>query len=104
MELKDSKGKVVAKVTAADPNIAGCDEGIWLEVQADDKTKPTLCLVKDKPDGPHKGNWYLGVYRDANQANAGCDLAVTFDKEKGPVLQIVKPGHPPKIVSLYDLV
>lgn len=101
MEIKTPDGKTIAKVTAADPNVAGCDEGAWVELVTDDGTKPVLCLVKDKPDGPHKGALYLGVYRDTRNSKA-CDLAVLFDKENGPILQITK-GTEVKQVNLFDL-
>lgn len=102
LELKDKSGKVIAKVTAADPNVAGCDEGVWLEIQADDGSKPTLCLIKDKPSGPFKGGWYLGVYRDVRHAGPGCDFAISFDKENGPSIQVTK-GQEVKQRSLFDL-
>ena len=95
--LMGSKGKVVAVITAADPNSQDCDEGVWLEVQADDGSKPTLCLIKRKD-----GSWYLGVYRDANHAHA-CDLSVLFDKEEGPTLQVAK-GKDVVTTKLFDLI
>ena len=100
MEIKDGD-KVIATVTAADANVGGCDEGIWIEVKADDGTRPTICLIKDKPKGPHSGAWYLGVYRDVNKAGIACDFAILFDKNKGPQLQVVK-GSQVKIINLFD--
>lgn len=104
MNIKcDKTERVIAKVTAAGPNSAGCEEGVWVEVQAADGTKPTLCLVKDKPGGSFDGGWYLGVYRDANNPGIACDLAVSFCKKDGPTLQVVK-GQEVKIVNLFDLI
>ncbi len=94
MDIKDSKGKVIAKVTAADPNQSECQEGLWLEVVADDGTKPTICLIKKTSD------WYLGVYRDANDAYA-CDFAIIFNKEEGPSIQVTK-GKEVKTVNLFE--
>jgi hypothetical protein len=101
VEIKDCNGKVIAKVVAADPNVSGCDEGIWLEVQADDGTRPMLCLVKDKPDGPFGGDWYIGAYRDSKQPGIACDLAISLTKD-GPVLQAVR-GKEVRQKSLFDL-
>ena len=101
-EIKDDSGKVIASVTAADVNAAGCDEGVWVEVKADDGTRPTLCLVKDKKGGPFSGGWYLGVFRDAKSPGTGCDLAVSFGKD-GPTLQVVK-GKEVRIVNLFDVI
>lgn len=103
MELKDEKGKVIAKVTAADPNNTQCDGGVWVELQADDGTRPTLCIVKGRP-GDYSSGWYVGVYRDgrARDVGQGCDLAVSFDPQAGPVLQ-VRQGDQAKIVNLFDL-
>jgi len=100
--ITDHKGKIIATVMAADPNAQGCDEGVWVELRADDGTKPTICLVKDRPDGPHHGAWYLGVYRNALAPNPGCDLAVTFSEAEGPVLQVIK-GDSVKRVNLHRL-
>ena len=103
MEIKDQNGKVIAKITGADQNISGCDEGVWVELQADDGTRPTLCMVKDQPGGPHGGNWYLGVYRDSHAAKiVACDLAIMFCKEHGPELQVTK-GDQVKSYNLFDL-
>jgi hypothetical protein len=101
-ELKDDAGKVVATVTGANPDANGCDEGVWLELQADDGTRPTLCLVKDKKGGHMHGAWFLGVFRDARNTGSGCDLAITFDKADGPVLQVIKGGKV-KHADLFDL-
>jgi hypothetical protein len=101
-ELKDDGGKVIATVTAADVNSKGCDEGIWVEVRADDGTRPTLCLVKDTKSGPFAGGWYLGVFRDAKKPGTACDLAVSFGKE-GVILQATK-GKEVRIVNLFDLI
>jgi hypothetical protein len=102
MEIKDINGKIIATVTAADPNTAGCDEGLWVELKADDGTRPTLCVVKDRP-GDYSIGWYLGVYRDAkNPGVNGCDLAISFNSG-GPMLQ-VRSGDKVKIVSLFDLI
>jgi len=101
-EVKSPDGKVVATVNAANPNGSGCDEGVWVEMQADDGTRPTLCMVKDKPDGPFKGAWYFGVYRDTKDTNIACDFAILFDKEKGPQLQVVR-GQEVQAASLFDL-
>lgn len=100
-EVKGGSGKTVATVTAADVNSATCDEGVWVEVKADDGTRPTLCLVKDVKGGPYQGDWFLGVFRDARRPGKGCDLAVSFTAE-GPVLQVAKGGEV-KIVNLFDL-
>lgn len=105
MNICDSKGKVIATVTAADPNMADVDEGVWLEVQADDGTRPTLCLVKQRGKSSRNpiesaGRWYLGVYRDARKPGVACDLAITFGPE-GPVLQVVK-GKEVRQVNLFD--
>jgi hypothetical protein len=97
MEIKTPSGKVVATVSAADPNTEFCDEGVWIEVKADDGTRPTLCLIKRKPDE----DWYLGVYRDVKKTAGACDLGLTFSKE-GPILQVVKAGEV-KVVNLFDL-
>lgn len=105
MNIQDDKGKVIAKVTAADPNDAHCDEGVWVEVKADDGTRPTICLVKLKPlPGSTTAPWYLGVYRDAKSSDVigGCDLGVSFTEKEGPVLQ-VRRGDDVKIVNLFDL-
>ncbi len=103
MEIKDDNGKVIAKVSAADVNAAGCDEGVWVEVQADDGTRPTVCLIKDKPCGPFAGGWYLGVYRDTTQKDiTACDLAVSFTAE-GPVVQATGPYGQVKQVNLFAL-
>ena len=99
MELKDTNGKVIAKVTGCDCNAGDVDEGVWVEVLADDGTRPTLCLVKTKT----KGEWYLGVYRDAKAPSIkACDLAVSFGGV-GPTLQVTK-GDKVAIVDLFDLV
>lgn len=100
-EIKDVNGKVIAAITAADPNEDGCDEGLWLEVRADDGTRPTISLVKDKPDGPMKGAWYLGFYRNAKNTILGCDLTITFTKD-GPVLQVIK-NEELIIINLFDI-
>lgn len=101
-QLKDNNGKVIAEVTAADVNQPGCDEGVWVEMKADDGTKPTICFVKDKPGGPQNGGWYLGFYRDTNNAGPACDFAICFDKKDGPILQVTR-GDEVKQVSLFDL-
>lgn len=99
VEIKDKKGKVIAKITAADPDASGCDEGLWVEIQADDGTRPTLCLVKGKANDPL--GWYLGVYRDVEKTKGPCDFALSFGKN-GPELQVTK-GKETKSVNLFDL-
>lgn len=103
MTIKDQNGKVRAKITAMDINSPGCDEGIWVEIVTDDGTTPCLCFVKDTPDGPHNGNWYLGVYRDVNNPSIGCDVALIFDPKSGPKIQVVR-GEQVKLISLFDLI
>lgn len=101
IEVKTESGKVVATVTAANPNIHGCEEGIWIEVKANDNSKPTICLIKDKVDGTYQGDWYIGAYRNAADAPLGCDLALRFSKD-GPVLQVIR-GKEVKIIDLFDI-
>lgn len=105
LELKDSHGRVVAKIMAANPDALHADEGIWLEVQADDGMRPTLCLMKTKSrstrTGPEGGDWYIGMYRDAKNVAIGCDFGISFTAD-GPVVQVVK-GNEVKSVNLFDL-
>lgn len=101
IEIKTEQGCVVAKITAANPNIHGCEEGVWIELQATDLTKPTLCFIKDKPNGTFEGDWYIGAYRNANVAPLGCDFAIRFSKD-GPIIQMIKGGEV-KIIHLYDI-
>lgn len=101
VEIKDEFGKVIARVTDANPNVNGCEEGVWCEIQAADGSKPTLCLIKDKEDGTFDGDWYIGAYRDSKNAPFGCDLAIRFTQQ-GPTLQVIK-GKDVKILNLFDL-
>lgn len=100
MEIKDDKGNVVAKVVAAVGG--GIEEGVWIEVQAADGTRPTLCLVKDKPGGPFGGGWYVGAYRDARHPGVACDVAISLTEKDGPTLQATR-GKEVRIKSLFDL-
>jgi hypothetical protein len=102
VDIKDDKGKVVAKVTAANPDSDSCDEGVWVEMQADDGTRPTLCFIKPKAGSVYTTGWYLGVYRDAKKPAAGCDIGLSFDEKAGPILQVVR-GDDVKTVNLFDL-
>lgn len=103
MNITDDKGNVVAKVTSVGPK-SGTDleEGIWVEVQAADGTRPTLCLVKGRPGGSAEDGWYLGVFRDAKKPGVACDLAVSFSAKDGPMIQAVR-GKEVIIKSLFDL-
>ncbi len=98
MNITDDKGQVVAKVTSVAKH-GEIEEGIWLEVQAADGTRPTLCLVK----GPCAGanGWYLGVYRDTRNPGVACDFAISFTKD-GPVIQATK-GREVVSKNLFDL-
>lgn len=103
MEIKDKNGKVVAMVTAMNSEGGPTDEGIWLEVQADDGTKPTLCLIKSQ-GYRQPGDWFLGVYRDARSKDIrACDLAIRFSVNDGVTLQVAQNGKV-KVVNLFDLI
>lgn len=100
MELKDSKGKIVATVTAHDGSGGPVDEGVWVEVQAGDGTRPTICLINSTDVAGT--DWYVGFYRDAKARDIkGCDFAVALT-EHGPTLQVIKDGQI-RIVDLFDL-
>ncbi len=95
--------KVVATITAKNVNSPECDEGVWVELKADDGTKPTLCMIKTKKDDTFGGDWYLGVYRDASDANiVACDVGIVFSKN-GPAIQVAK-GDKVKIVDLFEMI
>jgi len=97
-ELKDKDGNVVAKIQAESPGQLECKSGIWLTLQTDDGTEPTICIVKTGT-----GGWYLGFYRDSKSSPVACDLAVTFDKKDGPLLQVAK-GNEIETVSLMSFI
>lgn len=101
MELHDKNGKLIAKISASGAG-GGLEEGVWVEIQAADGTRPTLCLVKGKPHGEADDGWYLGVYRDTKQPGIACDFAISFTKSGGPVLQATK-GKEVRSKSLFDL-
>jgi len=99
IELKDDAGNVVASVMANKSSDANCNEGVWVTLHCFDGSRPTLTIVNRKDAG-----FYLGVYRDVNKANAGCDLAISFG-DKGPEIQAVRGSGPDDIVivNLFDL-
>lgn len=103
-EVKDKNGKVVVEVETRDGPRGPLDEGVWVTVNADDGTRPTLAFVKHTGHG-YDGEWYLGVYRDTQSGDPhmACDLAVLFTTDRGPVLQVAKGGKF-KTVDLYELI
>lgn len=99
--IRDKDGKLVASIDAADPEISGCEGGVWMELFTKDGANPLLCFVKDAPGGPTGGAWYLGVYSDKTNPGNGCDFAISFTGD-GPMLQARK-GKDVRVISLFDL-
>lgn len=97
MEIKDSKGNVIAKITSARPAQEQCQEGVWLEMQCTNGTRPTICLIAQQ-----NGNFYVGAYKNIANSPKACDFAVTLTAN-GPELQILK-GDKTKIINLYDFI
>lgn len=98
IELKDSDGNVVAKIQSESPGQIQCKTGVWLTMKTEDDTEPTLCLVKTGDKA-----WYLGFYRDAKSSPVACDLAISFNKETGPMIQVAK-GDEVEQIPLFDFV
>ena len=101
MELKDAKGEVVATVEAHGTPGGGVDAGVWVTFKTDDGSRPTLCFIKGNAHGHFGKRFFMGVYRDVNEPDKGCDFAISFDEKDGPCLQIVR-GDEVRVVSLME--
>ena len=94
--LNDSKGNLIASIDTTPAN-GDIVSAVFVTLEGGD-TRPCLSFVKKQDKSV-----YIGLYRDSNKPNVGCDIAISID-DKGPQLQVIKANGDIKIVDLFELI